>query len=64
MCVPFLFDGPDDGPPPYGCVVSYVSNTFSFMLCVDKIYDKAFYQERKFGTTIRRVAFISSNLTV
>ncbi|EDN82686.1 hypothetical protein BIFADO_01740 [Bifidobacterium adolescentis L2-32] len=34
------------------------------MLCVDKIYDKAFYQERKFGTTIRRVAFISSNLTV
>ena len=45
-------------------VVSYVSNTFSFMLCVDKIYDKAFYQERKFGTTIRRVAFISSNLTV
>ena len=40
----FLFGKPDDGPPPYGCVVSYTSSAFSIVLCVDKIYDKAFYQ--------------------
>ena len=28
VCVPFLFDEPDDGPPPYGYAVSYTSNTF------------------------------------
>ena len=63
MCVPFLFDGLTTVRHHTGAS-SVIHRAHSRLCCVDKIYDKAFYQERKFFTYTRRVACIPNDYSI